>query len=85
MRDFGIMKDIYFDDIFELYKRVLPCLKIKSRMLKLQGINIDYRKLWEYLSNNKWNNSKNLTLYDIVHDILNVDINKIRKYIEEVE
>ena len=84
MRAFGNMKDIYFEDIFELYKRVLPCLKISTKMLKIHGIDIDYKVLWEYLSTTKWVNGHDLTLYDIVHDIFNVDINGIRKYIEEV-
>lgn len=63
-----------FSNISELYKRVLPAINIKISDMKRHGfISIDNYDVFLYLASNKWNSSINLTLYDIVSDIFNVD------------
>lgn len=76
------MEDILSID--DLKKRVLPSLKIKEKLLKKQGINIKYQFIWEYLALNTWKYSTNLTIADIVNDILNVDGALIEKYYKEM-
>ena len=63
-----------FKSIDELYNRVLPALKSKVSKLKRSNYEITEKELWNYLSINKWKNSSNLTLFDIVEDIINFEI-----------
>ena len=67
--------DIEFKDIKELYKRVLPALRCKKRLLLKNGINVKENDIFEYLAKQKWSKSLNLTLSDIVSDIINVKDN----------
>ena len=72
------MDDIKFDSIEELYSRVLPALKSKKRELYRNKIKyINEQDIWDVLSKNNWKNDKNLTLADIVDDILNTSNEKL--------
>ena len=68
-----------FKNLDELYNRVLPALKYKTTKLKKSNYEISEKELWVYLSNNKWKNSTNLTLFDIVGDIINFEITDLSK------
>lgn len=58
----------------QLYLHVLPALKSKRKELKLNKLGfITEIDIWEYLKSNKWNKERDLTLFDIVNDIFNVD------------
>ena len=66
----------------ELYLSLLPVFNVKRRLL-LYGKynNITNEDIWKYLSVTKWKNSINLTISDMVSDIINLDdkcINKIK-------
>ena len=66
-----------FSNIKELKKRVTPALKTKLKELKSQNYTIvTLDDIWNY-SINKWKKSQDLTLYDIVNDILKFDIEEI--------
>jgi len=41
------------------------------------------RRLWNYLKINKWRSSKNLLLYQMVDDILNIDNIILDNYIKD--
>lgn len=63
-----------FNDINELYKRVLPALNTKVNELKREKINnVNSKDIWYYCVRNIWNNKKDLRIYDMVNDILNID------------
>ncbi|MBQ9024475.1 MAG: hypothetical protein IJ105_04560 [Bacilli bacterium] len=64
--------NIEFKDIKELYKRVLPALRVKKRLFLKKGIKINEEDIFEYLAREKWSKANNLTLSDIVSDIINV-------------
>ncbi len=66
---------IEFKDVKELYKRVLPALKLKKRLLLKKGINVSENDIFEYLAKKKWSKGFNLSLNDIVNDIINADDN----------
>lgn len=66
------MKEIKFNSLHDLYQRLLPALRIKSRELKNNNINIKETDIWNYLRYNLWNNKKNLSLDEMVNDILNI-------------
>ena len=46
-------------------------------------IYIKEEDIWNYLKEVKWINSKNLSLYQMVNDVLNVDNMLIDKYLKE--
>ena len=62
-----------FQSIDELYKRVFPALQTRVHELSLKGINMTEMDLWNLLKK-RWKFGKNLTLFDIVHDIMMSDI-----------
>ncbi len=54
----------------ELFERVLPALKIKIEELKEKNIILTEKELFLKIEEEKWKKSSNLTLSDIVNDIL---------------
>ncbi len=78
------MNDIKFTSLTELYNRLLPALKCRKSEIK--RLNISYLKeedIWNYLKEKKWNASSNLTLADMVSDILNVDEYLLDEYVKD--
>lgn len=73
--------DYKFNTKEELYIRVKPALRAKIEELKrLNFGNINEEDVWNYLSSNKWSNSNNLTLSDIVSDIIHIDPKILSQY-----
>ena len=71
-----------FETLDELKKRITPAIETKIKELKTnfyEGITTE--DIWEYLKI-KWKKEKNLTLYDIVNDILNIDNETIFQFSE---
>ena len=62
-----------FANVLELKERVMPALKIRVKELRKQNFNINEDELFNYFVN-IWKNEYNLTLADIVDDILNREI-----------
>lgn len=66
--------DVTFQSLAELYERLLPALKTKKSEMHRSGFPyIKEEDIWNYLKIIKWKNSKNLTLFDMVDDVLNTD------------
>ena len=66
------MDDYKFKSLDELYRKLLPAFKTKVSELKRYNINyIKEVDIWNYLKNNYWKNKHDLTLGDMVNDILN--------------
>ena len=75
--------EIKFRSLEELYKRVQPALYTKCEEMKRNGYDyIVEEDIWNYLKEEKWTKSENLTLYQMVDDILNVENVYIDKYLE---
>ena len=68
-----------FESLSELKDRVMPALIIKEEYFKKLGFNITREDIWTYLKINKWMNSHDLTLNEIVNDILKLEYNDITK------
>ena len=65
----------------ELYLNLIPALNVKMKLLKRNKMNnITKEDIWNYLKDNKWNNSVDLTLADMVNDIIHVDNNDVSNY-----
>ena len=65
--------DLEFKNIDELKNRMMPALKIRVKELKKQKYSVDEDVLWEYFVR-IWQEKKNLTLADLVDDVLNTKI-----------
>ena len=78
------MDELRFTNIEELYHRVLPALSTKKRELHAHHYSyITEEDIWNYLKDQKWPNKNNLTLYDIVDDILHTDNDLIDEYVHK--
>lgn len=76
--------DLEFNSLEELYKRIRPALHTKKEEMRRSGFPyIKEEDIWNYLKEIKWVNSKNLSLYQMVSDVLNVDNNFVDKYLKE--
>ncbi len=62
-----------FRNINELKERVLPALTTRVNELKIQNINISEQEIWDCLLP-KWKLTTNLSLDEIVNDILNFNL-----------
>ena len=68
----------------ELYKNLIPALNVKLRLLKKSNYNdITKKDIWNYLKNNKWINSINLTISEMVNDIIHADNKEIDIYVKK--
>ena len=76
--------DITFNSLEELYERIKPALITKREEMRRQGYQyIKKEDIWNYLKEIKWRNSKNLSLYEMIDDILNTDSGIIDKYFKD--
>ena len=65
----------------ELYQGLIPAIHVKLKLLKRGNYNmITENDIWNYLRESKWKNSINLTLSDMVQDILHTDNHEFIKY-----
>ena len=65
-----------FNNIIELKARIMPALKIRVKELRKQNLNFTEESLFNYFIR-IWKEQYNLTLSDIVDDILNRKIDSI--------
>lgn len=66
----------------ELYEGLIPAMKVKlSRLRENNYYNIKCEDIWNYLRDTKWKNSFDLTLGEMVNDIIHVDNEKIANYV----
>lgn len=76
--------DVEFNSLIELYNRLKPALRVKVADISRSGLNyIKEEDIWNYLKEVKWSKSKNLNLYQMVDDVLNVDNMVIDSYLKE--
>lgn len=58
----------------ELFKNLIPAMNVKLRLLKNSNYTeITREDIWNYLKITKWRNDINLTLADMVEDIIHTD------------
>lgn len=76
------MDEFRFKSLGELYKKLLPALNTKVG--DLNRANIKYIKemdIWNYLKDNYWKNRSDLTLGEMVNDILSTPNFKLEEYV----
>jgi len=73
----------------ELFKSLGGAFQVKLRMIKDKYDYIKMVDIWNYLKLNKWCKDKNLSLSEMVNDIIDVDIEKVdlflKKHIKETD
>ena len=66
----------------ELYVKLLPVFRVKTRLIQYNGYSeITNKDIWIYLGMNKWRYSNNLTISEVVNDIITVQLEEVSKYI----
>ena len=79
------MTEFKFNDLEELYQKVLPALTTKVNELKRSDIKyIAEHDIWRYLRKNYWQNSKELTLGEMVNDILSTPNTILEDYMSSI-
>ena len=68
------MRMYEYKNQLELYQGLIPALNVKLKMLKKSNYQDSTKDdIWNYLRDNKWKNSIDLTLADMVQDIIHTD------------
>lgn len=76
--------EIKFKSLEELYKRLTPALKSKTKELNKKGLSyIHEEDIWNFLKNYKWISSKDLDLGTMVNDIFEINDKEIDAYVRE--
>lgn len=76
--------EIKFKSLQELYNRILPALKSKTKELNKKGLNyIHEEDIWNFLKNFKWSGARDLDLGTMVNDIFNLNENQLNEYVKE--
>ena len=74
-----------FSSLQQLYDRLTPALKCKIKDLRRIGINyVQCADVWNYLKNNVWCNKTNLTLGEMVNDVMTLSNSDIEKYVQDL-
>ncbi len=74
------MDEITFKSITDLYKRLLPALNDRKFELKRINIITSEKEIWQYLKDNIWTSSIDLSLDKMVSDIFNFEIEKFLEH-----
>ena len=65
----------------DLYMYLVPALNVKLKLLKTNNYkDITREDIWNYLKINKWQYAVDLTLADMVQDIIHTDNIEINNY-----
>ena len=67
----------------ELFDSLKPAFSVKLRLIKKDYDYITKNDIWNYLKINKWCKDKNLGLSEMVNDIINVDIEKVDRFLKK--
>jgi len=66
----------------DLYNKLLPVFKVKKRLIQYSKYkHITNENIWFYLIETKWKKAHNLTISEIVNDIITLDLEEINKNI----
>jgi hypothetical protein len=81
------MEDVMEKELFskdDLYKKLGPCLNLKIKDLRRDGIeDVSKKDIWDYLKKFKWKKEEPF-LSDMVNDILNTDNIVFKDYVDGI-
>ncbi len=76
-----MVKEMDYHTKEELYQKLKGAFKVKLRLMQENQNNIREIDIWNYLKINKWSKDKNLTISEMVNDIINVDYTKVYQFV----
>ena len=72
-----------FTSLSQLYRKLIPAFNVKQRLIKNSKYkDITNENIWSYLTDTKWRNAKDLSLSEMINDIITVDLENIIKNLE---
>ena len=75
--------DLEFSSLKELYNRIKPALETKANEMRRSGYAyIKDEDIWNYLKEIKWKKASDLSLHEMINDILNTDNVLIDSYVK---
>ncbi len=75
--------DLEFNSLKELYEHIKPGLEAKvSEMHRVGYSYIKEEDVWNYLKEIKWKKASDLSIHEMINDILNTDNVLIDSYIK---
>ena len=72
-----------YQNSYELFKDLNGAFNVKLRLIRKDYDYISKVDIWNYLKINKWRYDTNLTIAEMVDDIIMVDINKVDAFLKE--
>lgn len=82
-----MVREMEYKSQEELFSSLRPAFNVKMRMCKDKYDYIKMIDIWNYLKITKWCKDKNLSISEIVNDIIDVDIDRVdlflKKHIKE--
>ncbi len=68
-----------YQTLNDLYQQLIPAFNVKKRILSITKYKeIQFDDIWQYLAQSKWSKSINLTLAEMVNDIIIFDASSIK-------
>lgn len=77
-----MVREMVYNSERELFESLRGAFNVKLRMIKKDYNYIKMTDIWNYLKINKWSKIKNLTLSEMVNDIINVEIEKVDIFVK---
>ena len=75
--------DFGFSSEKELYDRLKPALRTKENEFRRNDITyVHMEDIWNYLKISRWSKCRDLLLYQMVDDILNIELYKVDDYVK---
>lgn len=72
-----------FTSLSQLYRTLIPAFNVKQRLIKNSKYKeITNENIWSYLTDTKWRNAKDLSLSEMINDIITVDLEHIIENLE---
>lgn len=78
-----MVKEMEYKSQEELYRKLKGAFKVKLRLINKEYDYIKMVDIWNYLKINKWCKDKNLSLSEMVNDIIEVDITKVDLFLKD--
>lgn len=76
--------DLEFNNLSELYERLKPALRTKKNEMNRRGFTyIRLEDIWNYLKEVKWKRASDLSLHEMVSDVLNTHDETIDAYLKQ--
>lgn len=76
------MNDFPFENINDLYKRILPALR--SKVSELRKNNVSYiteADIWKFLATHVWKKKRDLEFYEMVDSIISLSLEDMDDYL----